>query len=183
MSIEKKHLALPAIMAVATIIVMNAVVGQDGKHPAPIGDGGQHQKITKSKTPIINSRILRRKSPAPKVAVVAPRRKPKIDRKIVKTKGIGDSIGQLLKAAGSDGKKEATARAKLLDDKKIRFVQTRLAQLGFAPGPVDGVLGEKTRDAIKKFENARHIPVSGEISRALLEALSRSASFARLALT
>jgi len=179
LSISRRSLALPAIVAVATVIIMNAVVGQEGKHPAPIGNNGQHQKITKSKTPIIQSNVLRRKSSAPKKVSILPRTKPKT----VTARAKGDGIGQLLKAATSKKKTAESAKTKLLGDKKIRFVQTRLTQLGYAPGPVDGVMGEKTRDAIKKFEGARQFPVTGEISAALLDALIRKASFASLALT
>lgn len=179
MSIDKRNLALPAIMAVATMIVMNAVVGQDGKHPAPIGDNGQHQKISKSKTPIVKSKYLKRKSNPVKTAVVSPRTKPKN----ANAKSKGDGIGQLLKAVGNKEKNTTLVAAKSLEDKKVRFVQTRLAELGYSPGPVDGVFGQKTRDAIEEFENDRQIPITGEISRALIKALSRRASFASLKIT
>ncbi len=179
MSIDRRIFVLPAIVTVATVIVVNAVAGQDGKHPAPIGNKGQHQRITKSKTPIFKTKILKRKSKAPKTIAIAPRNKPVANSSRAK----GDGIGQLLRATARKKKSETVTRTSLLVNKKIRFVQTRLAQLGFEPGPVDGVLGQKTRDAIKKFENARKIPVTGEISRTLIEALSRSASFASLAIT
>jgi len=76
MSIEKRNLALPAIVAVAVIITVNAVVDQDGKHPAPIGNKAQHEKITRSKTPLIDDRILKRKSRPPRTVAVIPRNKP-----------------------------------------------------------------------------------------------------------
>ena len=38
--------------------------------------------------------------------------------------------------------------------KLIRAVQQFLIQIGLDPGPVDGVEGEKTRDAIKEFQKA-----------------------------
>ncbi|MGF1568172.1 MAG: peptidoglycan-binding protein [Nodosilinea sp.] len=37
-----------------------------------------------------------------------------------------------------------------------REVQQRLAQRGYDPGPVDGVAGPKTRQALKAFEHQEH---------------------------
>ena len=177
MSMDRKNLALPAIMAVATVIVLNAVVGQDGKHPAPIGKNNQQQKIAKSNTSFVKSRLLKRKSRTSPAPAITPRNKPKN----LTAGSKPDGISRLLEAAAGKNKKQTAAR--LLDDKKVRFVQTRLAQLGYAPGPVDGVFGQKTREAIKKFENSRKLPVTGKISRALIDALSKNASFASIKLT
>ncbi len=179
MGFDKRNLALPAILAVAAIITMNAVIGQDGKHPAPLGSKEQHQKAAKSKTSAVDPKILTRKSRPDKVAVVSPRSKPQQDSVDVNE----DAIGQLLRAANGGKKEQLQNDNNTPEVKKIRFVQTRLAQLGFTPGPADGVLGQKTREAIKKFEYSRKIPVTGKISRTLVDALSRSASFAAVKLT
>ena len=34
----------------------------------------------------------------------------------------------------------------------IRRIQSALAQLGFQPGPIDGIRGQRTRQAIKRFQ-------------------------------
>lgn len=41
--------------------------------------------------------------------------------------------------------------------------QTRLAELGFNPGPVDGVLGGRTRTATKEFQRSRGLIADGII--------------------
>lgn len=177
MSIEKKHFAMPAIMAVASIIVFNAVARQVGEHPAPMGT--PHKKIVKSQTPIIDTGRLKRRTLDHK-RFTAVRPKPKPNAK-------GDVIGKLLAKGKPANKTKVASKATLEAQKKIRFVQSRLTKLGYDTGPVDGLMGQKTRDAIKKFENARKIPVTGEVSGKLLEALSQRAkilsqraSFARL---
>jgi len=53
-------------------------------------------------------------------------------------------------------------------------VQELLAQLGYDPGPADGMPGERTRDAIRKFETDRGLPAAGEISPELLAALRQA---------
>ncbi len=55
--------------------------------------------------------------------------------------------------------------------RKVRFVQRRLAMLGYAPGPADGKLGEKTRKAIRLYQADRGMPVTGEVDARLLAAL------------
>ncbi len=46
----------------------------------------------------------------------------------------------------------------------VAFYQTRLANLGYDPGPIDGYLGDRTTAAIRAFQQARGLPVTGELS-------------------
>ncbi len=55
----------------------------------------------------------------------------------------------------------------------IREVQSILTRLGFAPGPVDGQIGSRTRDAVTAFQRELGIPETGEITPDLMEELSR----------
>jgi hypothetical protein len=50
-------------------------------------------------------------------------------------------------------------------------VQDMLARSGHDPGPADGILGPKTRAAIRAFQAAKKIPVTGEVSAELLREL------------
>ncbi len=54
-------------------------------------------------------------------------------------------------------------------------IQRQLASLGYDTGPADGVLGPRTRAAIRAFEAREGLPVTGTISERL-EAALRSAS-------
>ncbi|NVK34762.1 MAG: L,D-transpeptidase family protein [Rhodobacteraceae bacterium] len=45
-----------------------------------------------------------------------------------------------------------------------RTVQSMLKDLELKPGPVDGVLGKKTRAAIERFQLSANLPVTGELS-------------------
>ena len=42
-------------------------------------------------------------------------------------------------------------------------VQKRLLELGYQPGTADGVMGQRTVDAIKKFQQDNNVPVTGRI--------------------
>ena len=53
----------------------------------------------------------------------------------------------------------------------IMAVQRALADLGYAPGPVDGVVGANTRSAIRQYQAAAGLLVNGKVSPALLDHL------------
>lgn len=56
---------------------------------------------------------------------------------------------------------------------EVETVQEGLARLGYSPGPADGLLGERTRQAIRQFERDRNLPQTGTITDALEREVSR----------
>src|SRR5216684_4439265 len=54
---------------------------------------------------------------------------------------------------------------------EVREVQARLLSFGFNPGPVDGVLGVMTEDAVMHYQRHRGQTQTGTIDRQLLEQL------------
>lgn len=50
-------------------------------------------------------------------------------------------------------------------------VQTGLARRGYYHGPIDGVVGSESREAIRAFQKAQGLPVTGLIDPPLLKAL------------
>jgi peptidoglycan hydrolase-like protein with peptidoglycan-binding domain len=55
----------------------------------------------------------------------------------------------------------------------VKAVQKVLADLGYAPGPVDGDLGQATARAISAFQHDRKLPETGRITPELLRELKR----------
>lgn len=74
-------------------------------------------------------------------------------------------------ATGSVAAKAAHADSK--DASNVKVVQQVLADLGYAPGPVDGALGGATARAISAFQHDRKMPETGRISSELLRELKR----------
>lgn len=55
----------------------------------------------------------------------------------------------------------------------ITDIQSLLQQLGYDPGPLDGIMGKKTAAAITAFQTAINIPVNGQATTELLALLQR----------
>jgi hypothetical protein len=53
----------------------------------------------------------------------------------------------------------------------IRWVQKSLKQLGYDPGAVDGAMGRRTAAAIKSYEEANGMTITGKMSKALVVSL------------
>ena len=43
----------------------------------------------------------------------------------------------------------------------IREAQRALGELGYRPGPIDGVVGPRTRDALARYQRSQKIPETG----------------------
>jgi hypothetical protein len=56
-------------------------------------------------------------------------------------------------------------------DSTVQAAQTRLTQLGYYNGPVDGIFGPATRDAVAKYQIARQLNVTGSLSPDTLQSL------------
>ncbi|MDW3206933.1 MAG: peptidoglycan-binding protein [Alphaproteobacteria bacterium] len=56
---------------------------------------------------------------------------------------------------------------------EIRTLQRNLGRLGYDPGPVDGIMGPATRRALRAYESARGLPVTGNATPDLLDAVAQ----------
>jgi peptidoglycan hydrolase-like protein with peptidoglycan-binding domain len=53
----------------------------------------------------------------------------------------------------------------------MRQVQQALKDAGFEPGPVDGILGPRTREALRNFQTANRLQATGEVNQDTIAAL------------
>ncbi|HEY7246418.1 MAG TPA: peptidoglycan-binding domain-containing protein [Xanthobacteraceae bacterium] len=56
----------------------------------------------------------------------------------------------------------------------IRTVQQALQKKGFDPGPIDGIIGPQTEQAVRKFQDGYGISASGRIDNQTLYALGQT---------
>lgn len=62
-----------------------------------------------------------------------------------------------------------------LDQEGIKKVQDALKSKGFDPGPIDGVVGPRTREAVRRFQDSYGIKADGQIDNQTLYALGQYA--------
>jgi len=51
--------------------------------------------------------------------------------------------------------------------------QDRLKAAGFDPGPLDGVFGQRTREALRRYQASRGLPTTGQLDEATRQLLMR----------
>ena len=63
--------------------------------------------------------------------------------------------------------KSSNGRVKI----NIRNVQRALKEAGFNPGPIDGIIGVKTKRALKKYQKVHDLPTNKGLTKATLDSL------------
>lgn len=58
----------------------------------------------------------------------------------------------------------------------VRNIQGGLTRLGYNPGPADGVMGQNTFRAIRKYQARNKLPVDGQPSRSLEQRILRDSN-------
>lgn len=72
---------------------------------------------------------------------------------------------------GSQSEHDYNHRALKLTGGEVRDIQRALHDAGYNAGPVDGVVGPRTRAAVKAFQYDRRIPGDGKITARTTRAL------------
>ncbi len=210
--------ATAAFGCLSIAIVWNAILGQKGRHPAPIAITKIHQVNSVTRNALqddYTARMTLAQFPRSINVLPKPRQQvvvhdlqteltelkfyegevdglpgPKTRQAVIayqKANGLaanGEPTQQLLDkirfnrrvaevAAAPAPSIEPTPKEKEPVSKDVQLVQSGLAELGYSPGPVDGVLGEQTRQAIRKFEQDRRLVETGQISPRLLRELRK----------
>lgn len=90
-----------------------------------------------------------------------------------------DAQGSSVPAAGETVARPATEQEPAIRwqfDRTVMRAQGLLAQLGLYQGPVDGLFGDRTRDAVREFQKSASMPATGQLSDPVLAALEQRAS-------
>lgn len=79
----------------------------------------------------------------------------------------GSLFGPVIRLASSELGKERfppvrpERRSPALDPRFVRDAQRALHDLGYEPGPIDGILGMRTRAALVRYQQAKGLPTTG----------------------
>jgi murein L,D-transpeptidase YcbB/YkuD len=80
----------------------------------------------------------------------------------------GGAQGEATRAAGDV---DMDAKPPTLDAEGVRKVQAALQKKGIDPGPIDGIFGPRTKEAVRTFQSRYGIKASGEVDNQTLFAL------------
>ena len=163
------------VLALALLgIVVNAVVLQRERHPAPFFAGDPTPPASAPAAPLVPAppANISASAPAPapmtKAAPVEtvpplPPARP-LERTPAPTTSahVGDALGELIRASNG------------ADAKTVAAVQKTLVRAGYVL-TADGVLGDDTVDALKDFEKTHGMPISTELTPRLLNKLTAAA--------
>ncbi len=98
--------------------------------------------------------------------------------------GVGGVIGALTPASflnlgdpiwkSSGSTQVSKARAPKARNPKVKGIQSGLIQLGYSPGPTDGVYGAKTKAAIREYQKHHRLLIDGRASPELLQHIEKN---------
>ncbi|MEA1889202.1 MAG: peptidoglycan-binding domain-containing protein [Pseudomonadota bacterium] len=61
-------------------------------------------------------------------------------------------------------KKQPVVIEKIHGNDEVKSIQSMLNNLGYDAGPADGIMGSKTREAIKLYQQDHDLPVTGQLN-------------------
>jgi len=100
---------------------------------------------------------------------------------LMHAKGVGTEVNtrealkwfRLAHAQGVHVKKQWLSEKGITESFMVYEIQERLTQLGYNPGPVDGIYGKKTAAGISRFQKNTGMRPDGKASKRLLEILRK----------
>lgn len=81
------------------------------------------------------------------------------------------SLGSWSSSSLDNGSGEFTGSIAVESDPQIASAQRLLRELGYQPGPADGMMGPRTRDAIRDFQTNAGLAVTGTANDTLIQTL------------
>ncbi len=153
-------------------VVVNALLLQDGSHPAPLfkptlaqtaqgassdpRDGASAPVPAQGVRQILPPQRPAQLAAAPEAARPTPLPPQKVDKPAVVTMpspAPRDTIGDVLRT-GTVGE----------PSRSVLAAQKALQKLGYGPIKADGIFGSGTKQAIERFERDRKLPVTGDLA-------------------
>jgi peptidoglycan hydrolase-like protein with peptidoglycan-binding domain len=177
--IRPAALARTALLALGAGIVGNALFLQSGPHPAPLFAASD--PTARVLPPAPDALVIAVQSElqaagyydGPVDGLVGPRTEAAIAtfQRAAGVEATGEVRPELLEMIAGASEPQGDAPASVEGGNPVAVVQKALSRAAYGPLPVDGLLGPRTRDAIKQFEADHGLPVSGEISEQLMTEL------------
>jgi hypothetical protein len=177
--------------AVVSAIVINALFLQEGRHPSPMF--GSIVTLPVPASPLPRPRPVEAdvaqvepKLAEPKAIEFKPIEAKAVESKVTEPK-IADPLANLVKATSAQAASSTVARPpapipvsshsetianSASAARRVAAVQRALAEYGYGQLKPTGTIGSDTKAAISKFESARNLPVTGQVSDRLVRELA-----------
>ena len=175
-----------AFLVVFSFVAANALWYQPGGHPSPFlktrsADNSLGFTATKPEPHDVTTFVIEREEEGqelPEVTDVTPAERPFdevakiIESKPAKTQAEeeADPVAAAIMEAEADPS-VTSAVAKPLPSELVMKIQKGLSNIAYTDIAVDGLIGEKTRTAIRHFEKHYRLPVTGEPNELVLAKL------------
>ena len=88
-----------------------------------------------------------------------------------KTGQLTEASTEVLNSAIDSVKENETTESNI-----VLHAQTRLQSLGYDPGPADGIMGNKTKLAIGKYQQSENLEITNSLDKRTLKALNINSS-------
>jgi hypothetical protein len=160
LSSPKDTLAILAAVAATSIILVNALFLQKGRHPSPMFDA------------VPNLVSARQAAPANPM----PRPRPATEAKAPEAPAARTDVPASASAPRppvSVGAQRSDPLADLIvANRRIASAQRALTEFGFGQIKPTGVAGPETKIAVERFERERRLPVTGQLSDRVMREIS-----------
>lgn len=87
-----------------------------------------------------------------------------------------DTGGSAMGQSAGGGSSMGGSSAMNMNQDTVRQVQQELSEAGHNPGPIDGVMGEQTKSALKQYQQAQGMEATGTLDERTMDALGVEAS-------
>ena len=178
-------------LAVVSAIIVNALFLQAGRHPSPMF--GSIVTLSVPASPLPRPRPMEAdvvqvepKLAEPKAIEFRPVEPKAVEPKVAEPK-LADPLANLVKATSAPVAPSTIARPpapipvssrsetianSASAARRVAAVQRALAEYGYGQLKPTGTIGSDTQAAISKFERARNLPVTGQVSDRLVRELT-----------
>jgi len=163
-------LALAAIVA----IIGNALLMQAGRHPAPIFGAVTTLPAVASASagPLPRPRPVEADAPLPEIRPADPRTADPLTNLVKTTSTVPATTANIPRPPMTVPVSTRVDSVPVSGSHRVAAVQRALTEYGYGQLKPTGVAGSDTQAAIQKFEKARKLPVTGQMSDRLVRELA-----------
>ena len=170
----KDMIACALALAVIVAIVGNALLMQAGRHPAPIFGAVTTLPAVASVPagPLPRPRPLEADTPLPEARPADLRIADPLTNLVKTTSTVPATSANIPRPPMTVPVSTRVDSVPVSGSHRVAAVQRALAEYGYAQLKPTGVAGPDTQAAIQKFEKARKLPVTGQVSDRLVRELA-----------